>query len=763
VFVLAAIVASPASAAFPGRNGLLAVQPVSGGGVLLVNAQGGAERRICTDRSRCGTPRTPRWSPDGRALVFTAPTIHLIYPDGSCLNCTMGAAGTPAFTANPALVTFDSGGKLLEDGIDGIRKATIVGGPFSAAVWSARGELAVARGGSVWAGSPHHLRRITTGSAPSWSPSGSQLAVARDGWVLVVGVRNRSVKRLVRGGAPAWSPDGKSIAFIGAGHHLLIVPASGGLARRVGNVRGVSVDWQPVPRTPPAACVAPPGSKVLASSSTAVVTSDSSSASTAAMGCLLGDGRERFLELLSSTPGETAQGVSAAGVGDGYAALANGFDDLHYGNLSDTVAVYDLGTGAIVPGMGGEVANCSQSCVSDDIDQVVVGPGGVSAAHVNYSIPPYSGSNPLTGISCPSASLCVAVDGVGHLFTSTDPTGGAWAETNMPGLVAVTCPSVSLCVGVTEVTQALGGAISSIYASTHPAGGSGEWYPVYTADGANNALTDISCASTSLCVAVDDSGSIITSTDPAGAPGQWTAANVDGTSELPAVSCPSVSLCVAADTNGHVVTSTNPTGGTSAWQAVNATASGTVGPQSVSCPSSNLCVGLGPNDDLFTSTNPTVGGSWSVTNTGLALDAIDCPSTSLCLAVGGEGALDASTDPASGAWTAYQIDNARDLSSISCASSTLCVAGDAVGDVVASANPTGGSAAWSATAIDGNPCSAGTSCIIEQIIASDSTGVHFLDSASEPAIAPPSLTALSLSGYRLTWDHDGSLESAELH
>ncbi|HEY5318293.1 MAG TPA: hypothetical protein VIJ20_09950 [Solirubrobacteraceae bacterium] len=52
----AAVVVSPAWAAFPGRDGLLAVQPVSGRGIV----------------------------PDGRALTFQASTVHLIYPDGSC-------------------------------------------------------------------------------------------------------------------------------------------------------------------------------------------------------------------------------------------------------------------------------------------------------------------------------------------------------------------------------------------------------------------------------------------------------------------------------------------------------------------------------------------------------------------------------------------------------------------------------------------------------------------------------------------------------
>jgi hypothetical protein len=93
--------ASLALAAFPGANGLLAVQPQAGGGIVLVGANGRGARRICVAKARCGTPVWPRWSPDGRALVFDGPGIRIVYPDGSCLNCQFGAAPNPAFGAEP--------------------------------------------------------------------------------------------------------------------------------------------------------------------------------------------------------------------------------------------------------------------------------------------------------------------------------------------------------------------------------------------------------------------------------------------------------------------------------------------------------------------------------------------------------------------------------------------------------------------------------------------------------------------------------------
>jgi hypothetical protein len=758
-----ALAASPASAAFPGRNGLLAVQPLTGRGLVLVKARGGQERRICTDRVRCGKPHNPRWSPDGRALSFNASNIHLIYPDGSCLNCAIRGAGIPAFTANPALVSFVTGGELAEDGIDGIYKATILKRSFSDAVWSAAGELAAVHAGQLWLGSPSALRAFGLGSSPSWSPDGSRVAVDRKGWVIVIGVRHGSARRLVRGDNPAWSPDGRSIAFIDARHDLRVIPASGGRSRRVGSVRGYAVDWQPLPVTPPPLCVAPPGSTLLASSATGVVTTDSNPWSSAYMGCLRSDGRERFLERLDSRAGNLASAVSAAAVGDRYAALANESEDLHYGGSSGSVVVFDLRTGAMVPGRGGESAYCQSqgggSCEAS-IDQVAVGTDGVSAAHTTSLIPPGSGSVPLDGdITCPSPSLCVATDGFGRVFTSTDPASGAWAVTNVPGLWALSCPSVSLCVGV-------GGEFA--YTSTNPTGGAAAWTPALVHPG----LNEIACPSTTLCVATDITGNVWTSTDPTAGAASWTSANVDGSNRIGHISCPSTSLCVAVDYNGNAVTSTNPgAGGAAAWQ-VHTLTGRTDSIVSVSCPSASLCVALDNSGDVLTSTTPSGSGPWPSVSLAGPPTAVDCPSASLCLAVGNQGTLDVSTDPVSGTWAGAVIDDKQQLRSIGCASASLCIAGDAAGNLVASPNPTGGGAAWTATLVDGNPCSAETWCRTEEIQSSDGTGVHTLDTLAVPtpatfvSAAPPTppalLTNLSVSGLALTWLHAGTPELFQL-
>jgi hypothetical protein len=99
---------------------------------------------------------------------------------------------------------------------------------------------------------------------------------------------------------------------------------------------------------------------------------------------------------------------------------------------------------------------------------------------------------PLSGVSCPTDSLCVAVGGEDTLAFSGDPTAdaGKWQLAHpeypigpgktcvegephcpTPGgrLNVVSCASASLCV--------VGSYEGFIYVSTDPAGGAGAWSP----------------------------------------------------------------------------------------------------------------------------------------------------------------------------------------------------------------------------------------------------------------------------------------------
>jgi hypothetical protein len=282
---LVAVVPGRAAAAFPGRDGLLAVAPRDGRGVVLVGADGRGARRICTDV--CASAVRPRWSPDGRAIVFANPQIRIVYTDGSCMNCTFGVSPNPAFLPSGTVISFVSRRSILLDGIDGIRQQRPPPGRASDAVWAENGWLAIVRNRGIWAGlagqatnPPDVLRRIGSGSEPSWSPDSRSLAVADDRWIVVVNVRTHRARRLAVGAAPAFSPDGRWIAYIGPRHRLLVVSAVARhpRPRPVGKITGVSVDWQPLPITGNAGCGAPPGSVALASSADAEVTGEGSAA-----------------------------------------------------------------------------------------------------------------------------------------------------------------------------------------------------------------------------------------------------------------------------------------------------------------------------------------------------------------------------------------------------------------------------------------------------------------------------------------------------
>jgi hypothetical protein len=411
--MLVAVVPGRAAAAFPGRNGLLAVAPLDGRGIVLVGADGRGARRICT--YVCTWPVRPHWSPDGRAIVFANPDIRIVYTDGSCMNCTFGASPNPAFLPSGTVISFVSRRSILLDGIDGIRQQQPPPGRASDAVWAQNGWLAIVRNRAVWAGLANHetnppdvLRRIGSGSEPSWSPDGRSLAVAEDGWIAVVNVRSHRARRLVRGVAPAFSPDGRLIAYIGARHRLLVVSvvARHPRPRLVGKIAGVSVDWQPLPTAGHAGCAAPPGSVTLANSPDAEVTGDGVGGPNdftfgprAYMGCLRADGRERFLERLD--PGDKDYGVSsisAAAVSAPYAALVSRYWQNHYQVNSDDVQVFDVRTGAIQKQLGGESAGCSFAIPNCDggIDRVVVGSDGVSAVHSSLSGMSTSSGAPVT-------------------------------------------------------------------------------------------------------------------------------------------------------------------------------------------------------------------------------------------------------------------------------------------------------------------------------------------------------------------------------
>ncbi len=747
VVMLVLLLAAPALAAFPGANGLLAVQPVSGGGIVLVAVNGRHARRICTLKKRCGTPHTPRWSPDGRAIVFGGSKMDIVFTDGSCMDCQLGVAAQPAFEPDGTVISFIRDRRTLLKGIDGL-DVRFFNPVASDAVWSADGKLAFVRNGVLWAGPRNKLRKVAAASEPSWAPGAQAIAAVQHGWVVIVRLRDHHVQRVARGSAPAFSPDGRLVAYVAPDHRLMIIPARGGRPTPVGNIRAVSVDWQPKPRGRNPGCVAPAGSTVLASGPAAVITSDGQSlqspadvVSFAIMGCLRANGRERLLERFVNNP-DNEYTVPYALLAHPYGALLVDDSDPHYGGSGTAVEVFDLRTGTRRTDLGNEATPTCPGFIQCILDQVALGSDGVSAAHIQMVEPAGTASTPFTKAACPpGGTVCIAVDEAGNLFTSSDLSGAGprWLSGGNVGWT-VTCPSQSLCVG----------AGGDIYTSSDPPTGAPGWTDTPLFGGRLDA-SDISCPTVSLCVVADGAG-ITASANPTGGAQAWT------TTSMPrgegSVVCSAEPRCFATNAFDLVDTSTDPTGGTSAWTASPGTPPFTAG----DCPSASLCVIVG-GQGIYTSTEPDAA-VWNRLAGG-QFTGVSCPSVSFCVAVGGQGALAYSTDPASRSWTEETIDAGRNMTSVSCASVSLCVATDQDGHVVTSTNPIGGYSAWSPTLLEGDPCTDGTSCSIEDIEVTDKAGVHDVDSSKQPG-SGPFLTSLTLNGDTLSWSHDGSPRSVTL-
>ena len=322
------------------------------------------------------------------------------------------------------------------------------------------------------------------------------------------------------------------------------------------------------------------------------------------------------------------------------------------------------------------------------------------------------GENQLLGISCPTASRCVAVGAGNTVVSSNDPTAGAagWNRINVgageqttwghysPGraIRAVDCPTAGFCVGVSYE--------GFVYTSTNPTGGPGAWSTAdLTPEGPNIHMYGVDCPATNLCVAVGTEGELLTSTDPGGGAGAWTLAQLPESVRLRGVSCASANLCVAVGEEGVVVSSTRPLGGAAAWgvtqlpgAAIDRLLLG------VGCSGLRLCVTGNAVNTLFVSTSPTgPAGAWSAAQGKgtVQITDVDCPSPTRCAAIDNNGDVLTSTDPTggAGAWTFQNlltytqgekdVLNPNALFGVSCPSLSLCAVAATKGKIFTSTNP----------------------------------------------------------------------------
>ena len=261
----------------------------------------------------------------------------------------------------------------------------------------------------------------------------------------------------------------------------------------------------------------------------------------------------------------------------------------------------------------------------------------------------------LAGISCPTASFCLAAEQAGF---ATSWNGSRWNSPVRAGqsltLSSVSCASASFCLAG---GTAVGGTPElSVFDGS-------SWSHSGSLAGRSTDV-QVSCASASFCLATDETS--YRTFDGS----SWSAEQPTG-GNLRSVSCASASLCRAVDQLGRLYSFTG-----SGWSAPGVLAG--FAPWAVSCTSTAFCVAVGQD-----SAAELVGASWTVypaVDPGRSLLSVSCASSTNCRAVddlGGVVGFDGTN------WSGRVLVDPNGGAAISCAPGGTCAVIDSSTHVTA--------------------------------------------------------------------------------
>ena len=329
--------------------------------------------------------------------------------------------------------------------------------------------------------------------------------------------------------------------------------------------------------------------------------------------------------------------------------------------------------------------------------------GSVGSATVPSRLRPAA----VTGLQCPSRTLCVGIGVTGaNLVTTRAPHSGHgnWvAETIDEGrpLRLLTCASVRWCIAVDQQNRVL--------VSTDLRRGAASWQLAPHGPGRHlGNVGELSCPSPRLCVGVAGHY-VITSVRPWHGGTAWRQALVNAHAWEQSVDCPTTTRCVAVSDDRQVLTTTDPIG-RRAWITTRLKRGARpTRLQSVSCASATQCVVAAGDDHVFSTSNANAAhpvwhdarlGPSDVGSVRLSL-TVSCTSADVCAAAGNNGLIWASSVPGlSGqrTWKRVAVDHGiatREYApaSIACAPAGLCVAVEPDGHVL-SANAILRPGAW---------------------------------------------------------------------
>lgn len=289
-----------AMAAFPGRNGDIAVtynqgQPGEGGTtanvVRISPGNPGSVRPVASPSQMDAF--APAFSPDGRSLAFSqaytdgfrtfgAPFTYVLAPGTGARQLSDRSASDPAWspTGQDVLEVDNALGQLTVVNVSTgtSRLLRVTAGParlLQDPAWSTRNQIAfsaILKAGSraqdlyVLRASGGRPRRLTHGRSdlnPSWSPDGRRLVFARrigtTSDLYVIRADGSGLRRLTRTASaeldPVWSPDGRQIAFVRGRSSNTSLYAMSLRSRRVRRLATapdgiLAPDWQPLIATP---------------------------------------------------------------------------------------------------------------------------------------------------------------------------------------------------------------------------------------------------------------------------------------------------------------------------------------------------------------------------------------------------------------------------------------------------------------------------------------------------------------------------------
>jgi TolB protein len=278
---MAAFLAPPAHAAFPGSNGDIAFSRLTDGShhdVFAAAPDGSNLRNVTNSASR--DDHDPVWSPDGAELAFwSVPYVATINADGSG-QADLRWGGEPSFSPDGSRIAYATSARFFPESNqeifvmnrDGSEARNLTNEPLGpewghdyAPAWSPDGThvafsrlLGSATGIYVIGPDGTGLTQLVSGPAehPDWAPDGN--AIVFDAFGDIYGVDATGIVQLTSSAGddkyPVFSPDGTKIAFqraaTGSSYDVMIMDADG-TAEHLGIANARTPDWQAVQNSPP--------------------------------------------------------------------------------------------------------------------------------------------------------------------------------------------------------------------------------------------------------------------------------------------------------------------------------------------------------------------------------------------------------------------------------------------------------------------------------------------------------------------------------